>query len=297
MKEQSANVGVVIGRFHVDDLHEGHLNLLSTVENSHSRLIIFVGLSHNKCTYNNPLDFESRRSMLQAHYPKATILYIRDVHDDVIWSKDLDNKILNLIGPNQTVCLYGSRDSFIPYYHGKFPVKELVQETYFSGTEVRKQVAIRSNSTRDFRAGAIWALGNQYASPNFTIDVAIFNDDFTRVLLGRKIIESKYRFIGGFIQNSEKISDAVAREALEETHLVLNNITYIDSFPSTDWRYKGERDKITTILHTATIKSGTPEPDDDIHELRWFDFNGEVMEHLVPEHLEMMNQLLLKSRS
>ena len=298
MKEkQNADVGVVIGRFQVDDLHEGHLNLLSTVEQSHSRLIIFIGLSSCKCTYNNPLDFESRRAMLQIHYPKATILYIKDVHDDLFWSKDLDNKISGLLGPGQTVCLYGSRDSFIPYYHGKLPVRELVQETYFSGTEVRKQVAIRSNSSRDFRAGAIWALGNQYPSPNFTIDVAIFDDNFTRILLGRKVKETKYRLIGGFIQNSEKISDAVAREALEETHLVLNNIKYIDSFPSTDWRYRSERDKITTILHTATIKSGVPEPDDDIHELRWFDFNNDILDLIVPEHLDMLTVLLKLSRS
>mgnify|MGYP000994337792 CR=1 FL=1 len=268
MKEKFADVGAVVGRFQVDDLHPGHLNLLSTVEQSHDRLIIFVGLSHCKCTVNNPLDYESRRAMLQQHFPKATIMYIKDVHDDALWSKDLDDKIRSLIGPEQTVCLYGSRDSFIPYYHGKYQTKELVQETYFSGTEVRKQVAIRSNNTRDFRAGAIWAMGNQWPGPRFTIDVAIFNPDYTSILLGRKSRESLYRFIGGFIQNSERIEDAVKREAFEETHLVLENITYVDSFPSSDWRYKGERDKITTILHTAQIQSGTPEPDDDIFELR-----------------------------
>lgn len=297
MKEKSADVGVVIGRFQVDDLHEGHLKLLSTVEQSHNRLIIFVGLSHCKCTFNNPLDFESRRAMIQQHFPKATIVYIKDVHDDKLWSKDLDDKIKSFIGPEQTVCLYGSRDSFIPYYNGKFQTKELVQETYYSGTEIRKQVAIRSNVTKDFRAGAIWAMGNQWPSPKFTIDVAIFDDLFSKILLGRKSRETQYRFIGGFIQNSEKVSEAVAREAYEETHLILKNIKYIDSFPSTDWRYKGERDKITTILHTATIKSGTPEPDDDIHELRWFDFTGDIMQYVVPEHLEMMNHLLLISRS
>jgi bifunctional NMN adenylyltransferase/nudix hydrolase len=296
MKELAADVGVVIGRFQVDDLHAGHLNLLSTVEQSHNRLIIFVGLSHCKCTYNNPLDYESRRTMLQGHFPKATILYIKDVNDDSLWSKDLDDKIKTLIGPDQTACLYGSRDSFIPYYTGKYKVKELVQDTYYSGTEVRKQVAIRSNATRDFRAGAIWAMGNQYPSPQFTVDIAIFNDEFTHILLGRKVKETKFRLIGGFIQNSEKVSDAARREVLEETHLVLDKLTYIDSFPSTDWRYKGERDKITTILHTATIKSGTPQPDDDIHELHWFFFDEKIFDQVVPEHQEMMNFLLNRTR-
>jgi bifunctional NMN adenylyltransferase/nudix hydrolase len=292
MKEKKEDVGVVIGRFQVDNLHEAHKALLNSVAESHGRLIIMIGLSQAKCTFSNPLDFDTRRAMLQEHYPKATIMYINDIHDDVIWSNDLDKKISNLIGPAQSVCMYGSRDSFIPYYHGKFKTVELMQETFYSGTEVRRQIAVKSNHTADFRAGAIWAMSNQYPSPMFTIDVAIFNDNFTKILLGKKVKEDKYRLIGGFVNNREKLSAAVAREAVEETHLVLKDIKYLDSFHIKDWRYSSDRDQITTTLHTATIESGKPEPDDDISELKWFDFNPNLLNEVVPNHIILIDALL-----
>lgn len=296
MKEaKNADVGVVIGRFQVDDLHAGHRDLLNSVASSHNRLIIIIGLSQCKCTANNPLDYEARRAMIQEQYPDATIMYITDIHDDVLWSEDLDKLIDNLIGPEQSVCLYGSRDSFIPYYHGKHSTKELVQETYYSGSAVRKQLSIRPRNTRDFRVGAIWAMSNQYPGPKVTIDVAIFNEDYSRILLGRKKKEQEYRLIGGFVQSGEKFSDTVIREAKEETRLDLKDIRYIDSFPIEDWRYRGERDKITTVLFTARIAGGKPEPDDDIHELKWFDFNKALVTQVVPNHRVLVNELLLVS--
>jgi len=295
LKSSVEDVGVIVGRFQVDDLHEGHKKLLDTVKKRHNRLIIFVGISPCKCTYNNPLDFASRRIMLQEYYPEATILYINDIHSDELWSEDLDNKILNLIGPEQTVRLYGSRDSFIPYYHGKFPVEELIQETYYSGSVIRKQLASKARSTTDFRAGAIWAMQNQWPGPKVTIDVAIFNDEHTRILLGRKKKEDKYRIIGGFVQNEESFETTVLREAFEETNLKLSYPQYIGSFPIDDWRYKGERDKITTVLYIATIEEGKPEPNDDIHELRWFEFTEELLAEVVTNHVILIDALLDKA--
>ena len=292
LESKAEDVGVVIGRFQVDDLHEGHKELLDTVNEKHARLIIFIGISSCKCTFNNPLDFASRRALLQEHYPEATILYINDIHNDELWSDDLDNKIDNLIGPGQTVRLYGSRDSFIPYYHGKFPVEELVQETYYSGTVIRKQLSARAKNSRDFRAGAIWAMQNQWPGPKVTIDVAIFNDYYTKILLGRKKKEDKYRLIGGFVQNGESFEKTVVREAYEETHLQLKDLEYKGSFPIDDWRYRGERDKITTTLFIATIADGKPQPDDDIHELKWFDFTEDLLDEVVPNHVVLVDALL-----
>jgi bifunctional NMN adenylyltransferase/nudix hydrolase len=297
MKEAKvADVGVVIGRFQVDELHDGHRDLLNSVAGSHQRLIIIVGLSQCKCTVNNPLDYEARRAMLQEQYPDATIMYITDIHDDNIWSNDLDNMLNNIVGPEQSICLYGSRDSFIPYYHGKHPTRELVQETYISGTEKRKQLSIRPKNTTDFRRGAIWAMSNQYPGPRTTVDVAIFNDDYSRILLGRKKKETAYRIIGGFVQSGESLEEAVVREGKEETHLDLTGLSYVTSMPIDDWRYRGERDKITTTLFTAHIAGGKPEPDDDIHELKWFDFNNDLIGQLVPNHNVLIDILLKKAQ-
>ena len=291
-KTNKYDVGCVVGRFQVDDLHKGHLSLLTKVSNSHEKLIIIIGISPCKCTYRNPLDLNTRKIMLQEHFPSSIISYVNDTQDDYLWSENLDNVISSLIGTAQTVCIYGSRDSFLPYYHGKYETKEFIQEIYISGTEIRKQIAARSKQTKDFRAGAIWAMGNQWPAPKFCIDVAIFNNAFTKILLGRKVKEDKYRFIGGFVDNGETLAETVAREALEETHLIVNRIQFIDSFFIDDWRYKGERDKITTVLHTATIESGRPQPDDDIHELKWFDFEYGLENEVIENHKDMMKTLL-----
>ena len=292
LKDTRADVGVVVGRWQVDTLHDGHLSLLNTVNNAHDRLIIIVGLSPCKCTVNNPLDFEARKCMLQEHFPEATVAYLRDVPSDEQWSNDLDDLIEGLIGPGQSVMLYGSRDSFIRYYSGGYPTKELEQEVYISGTEIRKRLAVRPKNSADFRAGAVWAMYNQWPCPLITIDVAIFNDDNTRILLGRKKKEDKYRLIGGFVQNQEKFSETVAREAQEEAGVELRDITFIDSFPVDDWRYRGERDKITTVLHMAWIADGRPCPGDDIFELKWFDFGDHLLDVVVDNHVVLVEALL-----
>jgi len=290
LKKQIDN-GVIIGRFQVDTLHEGHKALLDSVADSVGRLIIFVGLSPNKCTKNNPLDFMSVRSMLQEHYPDAVIQYIKDTQSNKQWSEVLDSQIEALIGPRQNVMLFGSRDSFIPYYSGKYPVEELVQQSFASGSQIRRDLAARSRNSRDWRAGVIWAMQNQWDGPEVCIDSALFNDDFTRILLGRKKDETLFRLIGGFVENKETFETAVARESMEEANVVVKNTKYVGSFFIDDWRKRGEVDKITTALYYSTFE-GKPTPGDDIYELRWFDFEYGIEEFVVLNHKEMIIALL-----
>jgi bifunctional NMN adenylyltransferase/nudix hydrolase len=82
------------------------------------------------------------------------------------------------------------------------------------------------------------------------------------------------------------------REAYEETHLQLKDLNYNGSFPIDDWRYRGERDKVTTVLFTALINDGKPQPDDDIHELKWFDFTEDLLDEVVPNHVVLVDALL-----
>ena len=135
-------------------------------------------------------------------------------------------------------------------------------------------------------------MSNQYPGPETTVDIAIFNEDYSRILLGRKKKEAKYRLIGGFAQSGENFEETAHREAKEETHLDLKSLQYVSSDVINDWRYRGERDKITTVLYTAQIAGGKPEPDDDIHELKWFDFH--LMLDVVPNHKILIAALYAK---
>ena len=78
-EKERAEVGVIIGRFQLDNLHEGHIGIFEYVLERHDRVIVFLGMSPNKCTMNNTLDFEARKQMLdkefkgriEIHYVKA----------------------------------------------------------------------------------------------------------------------------------------------------------------------------------------------------------------------------------
>jgi bifunctional NMN adenylyltransferase/nudix hydrolase len=292
---KSYDTGVIVGRFQTDELHDGHVELLDYVVNNHKNTIIYLGLSPCKCTVNNPLDFETRRAMLLAKYPDIKVYYLFDVWSDELWSKNLDENISRITGASQTVCLYGSRDSFIPYYTGTYPVQELEQSFYLSATERRKQLAQHYKGSVDFRHGVIWATHNQYPKCFPTIDVAIFNDAGTKVLLGQKAGEDKWRFIGGFVMPGHTIEQTVEKETLEEAGVQLSNLQYVGSFVINDWRYRSEVDKITTCLFTAKKQVGTPKPGDDIAKLGWFKFVPSILSEVIDAHKEMMTSLLVRA--
>jgi bifunctional NMN adenylyltransferase/nudix hydrolase len=87
------NYGVIVGRFQVNSLHPGHLELFRQVSEKHDRVIVFVGVPRTVPTKRNPLDFEVRKKMIQHDYPDFIILPLRDEKTDEFWSKQLDDMI------------------------------------------------------------------------------------------------------------------------------------------------------------------------------------------------------------
>lgn len=280
-----ADVGVLVGRFQVSELHDGHRALFNYVAGRHQKLVVFLGLSPAKSTINNPLDFESRKHLIVSEYPDAIVLYIKDQHCDSVWSAMLDAQIEDVVSPGQTVALYGSRDSFISRYTGKHTCIEMQQKVFISGREERKRVSNSVKSSQEFRAGAIWATTNQWPKAVFTVDVAILNEAKNKVLLARKPTEKFYRFVGGFVQPGDTLEQSARREVYEETHLDITDPIYAGSAFVDDWRYRSEQDKITTSFFVATVLAGRPTPDDDISELRWFDLKTDKTIDLQSETL------------
>ena len=279
-------VGVIVGRFQVDELHEGHKDLIDFVRSQHDRIVIFLGLSPIKCSVNNPLDFEARKQMILNEYPDITVLYIKDTSSDYVWSDKLDEMIVDITGPNQGVVLYGSRDSFIKHYFGQYETIEYKQKVYISGTEIRKKISSKVKASADFRKGVIWATENQWPKAIPTVDAALLDKDKKHILLGRKKDEDKYRFIGGFVSPGDIWEETIIREVKEETNTDMRELSYIGSFFIDCWRFKSEVDKLTTTFFLGTF-DGKPKPGDDIYELRLFeiaDFIRDYNEILVPEH-------------
>lgn len=296
VRQKEGDVGVIVGRFQVPYLHDAHKDLIQTVVDKHQKVIIFLGLSPARVTIRNPLDFEARKQMILDSFPDVNVLYVKDMKDDIEWSKQLDEKISDLIGPSQTPLLYGSRDSFISHYHGRYTTVELIPNQIISGTELRKEASHRVKCCPEFREGVIWAASNQWPKTWPTIDAAILDETNQKVLLGRKPYEKQYRFIGGFVDPTDvNLEYAVRREVQEETgNIEIGNITYICSSLIDDWRYEDEIDKIMTSLFACNILFGSPTPSDDICELKWFSLKEFIAKSniLVDDHKILMDNLI-----
>jgi bifunctional NMN adenylyltransferase/nudix hydrolase len=268
------NYGVIVGRFQVNSLHAGHLELFRQVSEKHDRVIVFIGVPRTIPTKRNPLDFETRKKMIQADYPDFTILPLRDEKTDKFWSEKLDDAIAS-VTTLARVSLYGGRDSFVPHYFGIHKVEQLEIPSPTSGTEIRERVSARIMQSPDFRAGVIYAAGNRFPTAIPTVDIAILHNDGIgriRVLLGKKSGEQYYRFIGGFVEPRQTLEDNARREAYEETKLDVSSLEYVGSFPVDDWRYAQDKDaKIITTFFVGWSMTKTGTAGDDIKEIRWFD--------------------------
>jgi len=291
MNQEVAEVGVLVGRFQVDELHEGHKQLINSVVRNHEKVLLFLGLSPARVTRNNPLDFESRKQMILNGYPNVNVLYIKDVPSDDVWSKNLDQQIQDLVGPMATVVLYGGRESFIDHYTGKYGTEEIEESVYQSGTIVRKKLGAHVKSHPCFRAGVVWAAYNRYPATFPTVDVAIWNEDGTKLLMAKKPHEQLHRFIGGFVSPGESLEATCRREVAEEAHIEITDPQYVGSCPIDDWRYRRELDGIVTTFFQAKHQFGRPTPDDDISELAWFEVEG-LREKIVEEHRPLYDMLM-----
>jgi bifunctional NMN adenylyltransferase/nudix hydrolase len=296
MKEKTtkADVGVIVARFQVHNLTEAHIDLIETVRSKHNKVIIFLGLSPVVGTRINPLDFESRKQMVLEKFPDVTVMYIKDVPDDAVWSKKLDGTIKDLLNPGQTSMLYGSRDSFVDHYNGEFPVTEFEATAVVSGTELRKEISSKVKASVDFRAGVIWAVFNQFPKVHATVDVIIY-DERNRLLLVRKENEKLFRFVGGFAQpDTDSFEGDAKREVYEETGVETSDLQYLGNIKIDDWRYRQQIDKIKTIVFKAKYIYGPISIKDtgEIAEGRWFDKDKLTENDIVPEHRPLFKKFV-----
>ena len=285
--------GVIIGRFQTPDLHSEHIKLIQYVLDRHEKVILFLGVSPTLANKKHPMDFITRKYMIEEQFgvSKLTIMPLSDNKSDEVWSKQLDSKIKEVF-PLGSVTIYGSRDSFIPYYKGVNKTLELQPDIFVSATDIRELASKKVIASSEFRAGIIYSVYNQFPVVYSTVDVAIIKDD--EILLGQKLGETEWRFIGGFVDLTDESDEAAAkRETLEETGLEVSELEYVCSMPVNDWRYRGMKDRsIMTRFFKAKYIFGCPTPQDDINALKWFKLTPELENILVEEHKKLFKKLI-----
>jgi len=137
-------IGIFVGRFQTPNLHNGYKYMLSELQISYDYYGLIVG-SSTEPNERNPLDFETRKSMLEEYVYKKPlfILELVDLNDNGRWTKELDRIICESITKSDIqinkndIYLIGSRDSFIPYYNGEFNTLKLEQYGKYNSTELR----------------------------------------------------------------------------------------------------------------------------------------------------------------
>lgn len=289
-------VGVLVGRFEVAELTGGYRRLLDWfLKQGFGTNVLILGNSPVICTKNNPLDYESRRLMIEEAYPgKFDLHYIMDQNLDEKWSDNLD-KIIGDIRSNRDVVLIGSKDFFFDHYTGKYRecFVEYLPDSFPSGAEQRKSLSRQLKNSKEWRAGVIWATSNRYPTVYSTCDCAIFESaDLDRIYLARKPNETLLRFVGGFASpDDSSFEDCAKREAKEETGMDCEIMQYVCSMRVDDFRYRNEEDCICTHLFAMTRGSGRAKADDDIAELKLVEFDRLRIEDVVPEHRELLGKL------
>ena len=291
--------GVIIARFQTPYLHEGHLDLIGQVKEKHNKLIIILGVGPVTGSRRSPYDYYTREKMIKTAYQDVIVLPLSDHPSDRTWSLNLD-QLLSSAFPTEEFVLYGSRDSFIPYYTGRSATIDLPEHGDYNATELRQQYADKVFDSRDFRAGILYAYHNQYKKVYPTVDIAVFRQDRTEILLGKKAINNKWRLVGGFTDPEDDCYESAAkRELVEECGPIeVGELTYETSARIDDWRYRNEVDKITTILFSCDYQYGDPLGQDDIMEVAWFavaDLPVMIERHEISdEHLGLFEHLIRK---
>jgi ADP-ribose pyrophosphatase YjhB (NUDIX family) len=124
-----------------------------------------------------------------------------------------------------------------------------------------------------------------YASSKPTAS-AVCVDDEGRLLLSRRAIDpfkGQWDFPGGFLDEEEHPIDCIRRELKEEAGVEVEPLELLGVWLD---HYGGDGSAQATLnfYWTARIVEGTPEPADDVAELRWFAPDEILFEELAFPH-------------
>jgi bifunctional NMN adenylyltransferase/nudix hydrolase len=293
-KEKTYDVGVIIGRFQVPELHDAHKYLIDRVIAKHKRVIILIGVTSTLGTKSNPLDFPSRVGLFKEYLTKfETRIILHPLTDvpgnDEVWSKQLDRIVRSVI-PLGTVSLYGGRDSFIRHYSGGFDTYELGFESDSEGKKMRKECSQVLIDSRDFRAGQIYQSQNQFPKVFPTVDIAVVRqgDIGLEVLMGLKPNHNGFSFPGGFADpTDENYQETARRELSEEVDVEIDLfLRCVGSYRIADPRYTGE-ERIITTLFLADYVFGSGAPKSEFIETEWFKLDPSNLGFVADNHKQL----------
>lgn len=293
------HIGVLIGRFQIHALTDGHKYLFAQVAARAHRVLALVGVPPVNGRKRDPLEYGLRARMLQDYwteaYPNGPELIVApqlDCPDDDEWAGRIDQTI-DALAPGYNAIVYCGPDGCGPLYRaaaGRWPIEQIDAIPGHQHATAHR-AALTPRHSEDFRAGVVYASERRFLNPYLVVDVAVFASD--RILLARKRTDpsEKWRLVGGFVDVGEILEHAAAREVLEETGLEVQKLQYVGSATIPDWRYRGTPETLISACFIAQYVFGTPKATDDIESVRWFalDHASQVIH---PDHAPLLTNAL-----
>jgi ADP-ribose pyrophosphatase YjhB (NUDIX family) len=292
---ENKTLGVTIGRFQVDRLHEGHGAMLDHALNNCDHLLVLVGTRPTPANATNPLPFTAVKEMIEGELQGHTILSVKDNASNELWSQDVD-KLIDACKWQQecnNVRIFCGRDGFIPFYHGKYTIEKVDAGCdAVCASALREKIGKEIENDEAWRRGVIWAMENLQHRTYHTVDMACLHevgDGTINILLAQKPDSDKWRFPGGFVEKGEKFIVAAGREFYEETGLyTAGGFKILDDFLIDDWRVRRQKGvDHKTVLCVGWHSHGQPKAQDDISNVAWHQLHtviANAKEMMVSEH-------------
>lgn len=314
------NVGVLVMRMQTPTPTAGHLQLMHAVLERSDEVCVILGESPVRLDPKNPMPVKLRRQLVREQFPDFRVLGLHDDEDNDRWSANLDLLIEQVYpAAENAVTLYGSRDSFVPYYAGPNKTEVILFETHtdVSATNIRQRIYdgyYLPGSLPDYAAGFVAGANSGYPTSYQAVDIAYFVRDSTKqglaqfdIVLGNRYPGGPMRLPGGFTDPSDaglvdggSFFECVAsRELLEETGIDVppQHLAFVGSFRVDDWRFRGSAHKIATALTMCITDGGHPDArpqlsaDDDLGEVFYANFASVNLEQVTVTHRPLFKVL------
>jgi len=81
------NKALFVGKF--QPFHKGHLHAIKYILANFQEIIIVIGSSNKRNTFENPFSFEERMDMIKKSGVDCKIISVKDVEDDMKWVKSI----------------------------------------------------------------------------------------------------------------------------------------------------------------------------------------------------------------
>ena len=313
-------VGVFFVPFQTVTIPQPHRDTLEQMFKNFNAVVIALKVRRVTPTKNAPLDFSAREEMIRAYLgPKQKPVFIVPVvdkkypHDQVA---ALDNAVTALFSEGRKLYLFTDSD-FVNLYKengGKMTISPGTAQMFSmfeEGERMSHVDAPVSLSSEEFRRGLVYGMNSQFPISWPTIDMAIrrvvlVNREAPphgeiRYLFGKKPGEKGWRFPGGFKDREDpNFEAAVWREGSEEVlkkgvepQNVFTFPRYITSRNVGDWRYRGEKDGITTLFYQVTF-TGTEDQimaGDDLCDSAWLTLDEVRKQGIEGEHIYLLDSL------